>query len=225
MAAGNPLNDDPQGSDSTLQSRCARRAVKRVLDIVCVLISMPVVLPLTVLVSLFIKLTSEGPVFFTHTRLGRGGKLFEMWKFRTMLDDSHALLLAHFEDYPKARHEWEKGRKLRYDPRITVVGRFLRRTSLDEVPQLWNVLKGDMSLVGPRPIIKDELGKYGDGYSSYQLVRPGLTGMWQVSGRNSISFEKRVELDVGYVREWGLWLDLRILLKTIWTVVTGKGAY
>lgn len=202
-----------------------RGMLKRGGDIVLsLLIGFVMFLP-GVIIAFLIKLTSDGPVFFTHTRIGRGGVPFEMWKFRTMCADSHALLLAHFEGQPGALKEWEEGRKLRNDPRVTRLGRWLRRSSLDELPQLWNVLRGDMSLVGPRPIVAEEAGHYGDAFVLYTQVRPGLSGLWQISGRNHIPFPERVRLDSDYVNHWGILKDFQILLLTLKAVFTGEGAY
>ena len=135
------------------------------------------------------------------------------------------MLERYFEANPELRSQWAQDQKLRYDPRITRIGRFLRRTSLDELPQLWNVLRGDMSLVGPRPIVEEEIARYADKYSLYTKVLPGMTGLWQVSGRNNVTYEERVNLDAYYVRNWSVWLDVYILIRTIWVVVIGDGAY
>jgi lipopolysaccharide/colanic/teichoic acid biosynthesis glycosyltransferase len=142
-----------------------------------------------------------------------------------MVQNADQVLEDYFQANPELRQEWRTERKLRYDPRVTRVGHFLRRTSLDELPQLWNVLRGEMSLVGPRPIVGEEIARYADTYKLYTRVLPGLTGLWQVSGRNNISYPERVNLDAYYVRNWSVWLDIYILLRTIWVVLTGDGAY
>ena len=151
--------------------------------------------------------------------------MFGCLKFRTMVPDADGVLRRLLEVDPRARAEWERDFKLKDDPRITPIGDFLRRTSLDELPQLWNVLKGEMSLVGPRPIIEEEVERYGDQVGYYLETRPGITGLWQISGRNSIGYDDRVALDSWYVRNWSIWYDLVILVKTIAVVLRGKGAY
>jgi undecaprenyl-phosphate galactose phosphotransferase len=166
-----------------------------------------------------------GPAIFSHRRIGRYGLAFGCLKFRTMVPDAEDALRRLLESDPRARAEWERDFKLREDPRITPVGEFLRRTSLDELPQLWNVLKGEMSLVGPRPVIEEELERYGDQVGYYLETRPGITGLWQISGRNDTGYEDRVALDSWYVRNWSLWYDLVILVKTVGVVMRGRGAY
>lgn len=159
-------------------------------------------------------------------RIGKDGKPFKCIKFRTMYRDADKRLKDILEADEKAREEWEKYFKLKEDPRVTKVGKFLRRTSLDELPQVFNVLKGDMSFIGPRPVVKKEIEQYyRDKAQYYYEVRPGITGLWQVSGRNELDYERRVRLDVWYVLNWSLWLDLIILLKTVKVVFSGKGAY
>jgi lipopolysaccharide/colanic/teichoic acid biosynthesis glycosyltransferase len=142
-----------------------------------------------------------------------------------MFQDAHYVLEQYLEDNPDARDEWERDQKLRYDPRVTRIGRFLRKTSLDELPQLWNVLRGEMSLVGPRPIVTKEIEKYGPYFGAYTMVKPGITGLWQVSGRNNTTYEERVQLDAYYVRNWSPWMDLYLLIRTIRIVLFAHGAY
>ncbi len=200
-------------------------AVKRALELfVVVAFSIPVLL-LTAILTMLLKLESRGPIIYRQERIGQGGHRFHTWKFRTMVDDAEAVLRRDLEQHSELREEWERHHKLRSDPRITRVGKFLRKTSLDELPQLWNVLKGEMSLVGPRPIVEEETARYGDHLREYLQVRPGLTGLWQVSGRNDTSYEERVALDVYYVRKWSVWLDVRIMAQTVGVVLRGKGAY
>jgi len=201
------------------------RVVKRVLDLGLVAILGTVALPLIAVISLAIKITSPGPVFYGQTRRGRGGGPFVAWKFRSMYENAGAVLEQWLASDPSLREEWLQYQKLRHDPRITPLGRFLRRTSLDELPQLWNIVRGQMSFVGPRPIMAEEISRYGDGFVLYVKVTPGLSGMWQVSGRNNLSYEQRVKLDLYYVRNWSVWLDLHILFRTIRVVVLGDGAY
>lgn len=200
-------------------------AVKRVIDVVVAGVTVFVTLPLLIMIALAIKLTSEGPIFFGHKRLGFHGRWFSAWKFRTMHPNSDAVLREYLDTHPEANAEWERDHKLRDDPRITRIGKFLRRSSLDELPQVWNVLCGEMSLVGPRPIVAKEVSKYGNVFRKYAAVKPGITGMWQVSGRNEISYEERVKLDEFYIANWSPWLDLFILAKTIIVLIRRDGAY
>lgn len=198
---------------------------KRVMDVAVALLLAFVAIPLGVLIGLAILIESGGPVLFAHRRIGRGRRPFRLWKFRSMVPDSAEVMERYFANNPEAAVEWELTHKLKDDPRVTRVGRFLRRTSFDELPQLWNVLRGEMSIVGPRPIVEGEVAKYGAAYSLYSQVAPGLTGLWQVSGRNDTSYRRRVELEARYVRHWTVALDFLILLRTIHVVLTGRGAY
>jgi len=198
---------------------------KRVLDLTLTILGAALVLPLIALLAAWIKLDSPGPVLYAQQRIGQDGKEFQAWKFRSMVQNADELLGRYLDQNPALRAEWERSHKLRDDPRITPAGRFLRRTSLDELPQLWNVLKGEMSLVGPRPIVEAEIAKYGTKFSLYTKVMSGLTGLWQISGRSDTSYEERVRLDTYYVRNWSVWLDLYILFRTIEIVLWKKGAY
>lgn len=201
------------------------RILKRWLDILLVLLSLPITVPILAIVSATVLLSSPGPLFYSHRRIRRGGIFFSMWKFRTMCVNSSEVLEDYLAEHPRARAEWNKTHKLRHDPRITSVGSFLRRYSLDELPQLWNVFTGQMTLVGPRPIVAAEVEKYGDGFSYYCRVKPGLTGLWQVSGRSELTYPQRVALDCDYVERWSLWRDFVILLRTFRSVVNQDGAY
>jgi Undecaprenyl-phosphate galactose phosphotransferase WbaP len=201
------------------------RAIKRCNDLLLsLLLALPIGALLLVL-AVAIKLDSPGPVFFGHARVGRDGRTFKAWKFRSMVINSQEMLQRLLAESPEARAEWEADHKLRHDPRITRVGRFLRATSLDELPQAWNVLIGDMSFIGPRPIVAAEVPKYGEVIEMYHQVRPGISGLWQVSGRNDTTYDERVALDDYYVRNWSVWLDLHILIRTVKVVLFGKGAY
>ena len=202
-----------------------RQWPKRVLDLGLTALGALFVLPLIAMMALWIKADSSGPVFYSQRRIGQDGKAFEAWKFRSMVQNADDILYRYLEDNPALLEEWERTHKLRKDPRITRAGRFLRATSLDELPQLWNVLKGEMSLVGPRPIVEAEIPKYGRQFGLYTKVKSGLTGMWQISGRSDTTYDDRVQLDAFYVRNWSVWLDLYILFRTIETVVLRKGAY
>ncbi|RVS29652.1 UDP-phosphate galactose phosphotransferase, partial [Klebsiella pneumoniae] len=166
-----------------------------------------------------------GPAIYGHERIGKGGRPFKCLKFRSMVINSKEVLEELLICDPKARQEWNATFKLKNDPRITKIGAFLRRTSLDELPQLFNVLKGDMSLVGPRPIITAELERYNDEVDYYLLSKPGMTGLWQVSGRSDVDYETRVYLDAWYVKNWSMWNDIAILFKTISVVLRKDGAY
>ena len=201
------------------------RILKRALDLVVVALFSPFLVPVFCLIGCLIKLTSRGPLFFGHARIRQNGRTFKAWKFRTMVHDADAVLRRHLEADPALAEEWRVTHKLRNDPRVTPLGRLLRRASLDELPQLLNVLTGEMSLVGPRPIVALEVEKYGDDYGLYCRVKPGITGLWQVSGRNNTTYPERVAYDQYYVRNWSVWLDLYILKSTVRTVLTGDGAY
>ena len=180
--------------------------------------------PLLGVIALLVR-SGGAPVVFAHTRVGRHGRLFQCLKFRTMVPDARTVLNRLLASDPEARAEWERSYKLKDDPRITAFGAFLRKTSLDELPQLWNVLRGDMSLVGPRPVVADEIERYGDAKAYYYEVRPGLTGLWQISGRSDLDYDRRISLDTWYVRNWTLWYDVLILFKTLLTVPAKAGAY
>lgn len=200
------------------------RFLKRAFDIVCssliILISSPL------LIYLWYKVTRDGgPAIYGHMRVGRHGKLFPCYKFRSMVMNSQEVLQQLLENDAEARGEWDRDFKLKNDPRITFVGRFIRKTSLDELPQLFNVLKGQMSLVGPRPIISEELARYDEDVDYYLMAKPGMTGLWQVSGRNDVDYDTRVYFDSWYVKNWSLWNDIAILFKTVKVVLHRDGAY
>jgi Undecaprenyl-phosphate galactose phosphotransferase WbaP len=201
------------------------RLAKRAIDLLIVCSTLPIVGLTILLLGLLVRLESPGPVFYGHRRIGRSHSTFLTWKIRTMQVCGEELLEKALASDGALREEWLRDRKLRHDPRITRVGRFLRKTSLDELPQFWNVLRGEMSLVGPRPIVEEEVAAYGRNFSLYCKVTPGLTGLWQVSGRNEVSLRDRVHLDSYYVRNWSPWLDLHILARTAKVVFTGQGAY
>jgi lipopolysaccharide/colanic/teichoic acid biosynthesis glycosyltransferase len=201
------------------------RAVKRSLDILAVLAAAPLLVPFFFVVACLVALSSPGPVFYSHRRIRQNGAFFSMWKFRTMCVNSAEVLEEYLAQHPEARAEWNKCHKLRHDPRVTAVGRFMRRYSVDELPQIWNVLTGKMSLVGPRPIVAAEVEKYKDSFGFYCRVKPGLTGLWQVSGRCMLTYDQRVALDREYVEHWSLGRDFKILLKTFPSVVNQDGAF
>jgi exopolysaccharide production protein ExoY len=220
-----PLESSTLGkSGREVQADLLRDALKRILDIagvaVLALVFAPLILAIVVLLH-----RQGGPIIFRHRRVGRDGKAFDCLKFRSMVPNAEAVLRDLLERQPELRAEWLRDHKLRHDPRITGLGRFLRRTSLDELPQLWNVIRGEMSLVGPRPVVREELLRYGRCAGIYLSARPGVTGLWQVKGRTNTNYRRRVALDVYYVRRNNLMLDLYILFKTTHIVLGGHGAY
>ncbi|GGF54272.1 exopolysaccharide biosynthesis protein [Azorhizobium oxalatiphilum] len=210
VAANHPLAGLPLG-----RPRCTGGLAKRALDLPVALTALIMLAPLMLAVALLIKLTTRGPVLFGHARVGLNGRTFRCLKFRTMRPDAEQALLAYLADSPEAAQEWLETRKLKKDPRVTALGKVLRGSSIDELPQLLNVLRGEMSCVGPRPVIADELALYGAQAQDYLAARPGLTGPWQVSGRSALSYADRVSLDSAYVRNWSLRRDIVILLKTV----------
>jgi exopolysaccharide production protein ExoY len=197
---------------------------KRILDILGTLFLGILFSPIIVFVTIWLFVT-RGPILFGHTRIGQGGNRFTCYKFRTMVPDAERELEKLFKRAPELHAEWVLHHKLKDDPRITRIGWFLRRTSLDELPQLWNVLKGDMSLVGPRPIVQEEIFRYGRAIRHYMAVKPGITGLWQVSGRNDIGYCRRVALDRAYAMRSSLRLDLWILMQTVPVIAGQRGAY
>jgi undecaprenyl-phosphate galactose phosphotransferase len=201
------------------------RIFKRSFDFVLGLIMLICLSPLLAVIALAIKLDSPGPVLFAHLRIGHNGKHFYCYKFRSMTVTAREMLSRLLQDNPELQQEWQRHYKIKNDPRITRVGKFLRSTSLDELPQLLNVLKGQMSLVGPRPITDQEVSYFGNHIENYYLVRPGLTGLWQVSGRSEMDYQRRVSLESWYVRNWSLWTDITLLMRTFAILLAGHGAY
>ncbi|MCS7233585.1 MAG: sugar transferase [Synergistetes bacterium] len=200
--------------------------VKRAFDLLISIPALVILSPILLLISILIKIDSPGPALYVAPRLGKGGTTFPCYKFRTMYLNADDILEKYLKENPMAREEWEKFAKLRgHDPRLTRVGRFLRRWSFDELPQLWNVLRGEMSIVGPRPYLPREREKIGDYFDVILEVKPGITGLWQISGRNLTTFEERLRLDAYYIQNWSLWLDLKIIIRTLLVVLLGKGAY
>ena len=198
---------------------------KRSLDVGVAGLALFLLLPLLVLLCLLIWASDGQAPIFRHTRIGRGGRSFGCLKFRSMVVNADAVLQEHLARNPFARAEWAETHKLRHDPRVTRLGQILRKTSLDELPQLINVLKGEMSLVGPRPIVEAEVERYGEAFATCFSVTPGVTGLWQVSGRSELTYKQRVGLDCDYVERWSIWRDLKILLVTCKSVVNRDGAY
>lgn len=206
-------------------ARQYNRILKRIFDLILAFILFIPVLIISLIVAIMIYKDSPGPVLYTQPRVGKGGKLFKCYKFRSMIMESDKVLKEYLSNNPEAQQEWNQYEKLKNDPRITPFGAFIRKLSIDELPQLINVIKGEMSIIGPRPIMDNQREKYGDTLVEYELVAPGITGLWQVSGRNETTFEQRVEMDSWYIRNWSIWNDLVILYKTIDVVIHHKGAY
>lgn len=202
----------------------ATQISKRLFDILAASLLLLLLSPLFIVIAVMAK-ADGGPVLFGHRRIGACGRTFPCWKFRTMVPDAGAVLAELLARDPAARAEWERDFKLRNDPRITRVGKFLRSTSLDELPQIFNVLSGDMSLVGPRPIVADEVRRYGAAFHDYVRCRPGITGIWQISGRNDTGYGERVQMDRHYARNWGFISDVLILMRTPAAVLRRSGAY
>lgn len=200
---------------------------KRLFDILFSLSVLILFAPVYLLLAFLIALSSSGPIFYVQERVGKNRKRFYCLKFRTMVENADDILLEIMEKSPHLRQEFEDNFKLKQDPRITWIGRFLRMTSLDEFPQFWNVLKGDMSVVGPRPLVEEELPRYGRHINKILTIRPGITGLWQVSGRNDIPYPRRVQIDLYYANDKNLWMDMWIVFKTIGVVIFPKnnGAY
>ena len=197
------------------------RGIKRIMNLLCSFVGVIVLSPFFLIISLLIKVTSKGPVFFVHERVGLNGKKFKLIKFRTMVNNAEEMI-ASFS--PEQKKEWEENYKLKDDPRITKIGKFLRRTSLDELPQLINILKGDMSIVGPRPVVDEELNWYGDKKDKLLSVKPGLTGWWAVNGRSNVPYPERCDLELYYVDHISFALDVKIILKTLGAIIKKDGA-
>ena len=229
-------------SDTTIESTVANAAPKRVagvrpvavsynaigvraLDVAIALGSLIFALPLLIAIAVIVRAQDGGSSVFAHERVGRGGRMFKCLKFRSMVLDSDRRLAELLASDPYARAEWERDHKLKCDPRITRVGAFLRRSSLDELPQLFNVLRGEMSIVGPRPIVTAEISRYGRRFQSYCAVKPGITGLWQVSGRNDVAYRRRVAMDTIYARKKSLVWDIKLLLLTVPAVLFASGSY
>jgi exopolysaccharide production protein ExoY len=198
---------------------------KRLIDIALASFGIVLLCPLLILCFAACLLSSPGPALFGHRRIGFQGKSFRCFKFRTMVINGEEVLRAYLASNPNAKAEWEASRKLRFDPRVTAIGAMLRKTSLDEIPQLFNVLRGDMSIVGPRPVTEEELTKYSTSVGSYLACRPGITGLWQVSGRSGTTYRKRVAYDTYYARHWSMVLDAKIIVATIPALLDSNNAY
>ena len=202
-----------------------RLSLKRIMDLFISLVALIPILPILLILASWVKLSSKGPAFYTQERIGKDGKNIKVFKFRTMVENADKVLKEYLSQNEELYKEWKATQKLKEDPRITPVGKFLRKTSLDELPQIFNVLLGNMSLVGPRPIVENEIERYGEVYFDYKEVKPGITGLWQISGRNNTSYEERIAYDRYYVTNWSVWMDLWILMRTVPVVIKGHGAY
>lgn len=213
------------GIKNNLAKKTNRR-IKRMFDLIIGSIIFIVILPILLIIAILIKLDSKGPVFFNAKRIGKNGKLFKCYKFRSMYQNADELLIRHLDNNPELKDQWNKFQKLKgNDIRVTKIGFFIRKYSLDELPQIFNVLKGDMSLVGPRPYLPREKELMNSFYNIIITTLPGITGYWQVSGRANVTFEGRLKLDNWYIRNWSIWIDMILLIKTIKVVFCGKGAY
>jgi Undecaprenyl-phosphate galactose phosphotransferase WbaP len=204
--------------------KVSRSKTKRIFDVIAAAILFAMAAPVMVLIAMLVR-RDGGPAMIKHRRIGADGAGFDCYKFRSMVLDADQVLADMLARDPQLRAEWEADFKLRNDPRVTGIGRILRKTSLDELPQLINVLRGEMSLVGPRPIVAGEVQRYGRYFADYMSCRPGITGLWQVTGRNDVSYDRRVALDAAYARGWSLLIDLRILARTLIVVLRRDGAY
>ena len=226
VSGGQIVSFDGVGGIEMVNQRHFRalRMEKQILDRALALVAFVALSPFFVVVTVLVKLTSRGPVFYRQDRLGKRGRPIRVWKFRSMYADADERLKAILESDPARRAEWEASFKLRDDPRVTPLGRFLRKTSIDEFPQLFNVFAGDMALVGPRPIVEKEVHYYGSSYETFASVKPGITGLWQASGRSDTDYQRRVALDVHYVLNWSPWMDIWILFRTVYAVTFMRGA-
>ncbi len=212
-------------SSTNNRTKIQSLAAKRAMDLAIIICTLPLTLPVSLIIAFLVKITSPGPILYGHKRVGQNHKTIKCWKFRSMYKNSDEMLEKILKENPKMRREWEKDRKIENDPRVTPFGKFIRKTSLDELPQLINIFIGEMSFVGPRPVTEAELERYGKNVDYILSVTPGLSGMWQTSGRSDTAYEDRVMLDTYYIQNWSVWLDLWILIKTVWVVIKGKGAY
>lgn len=206
-------------------ARRRNRVLKRCFDLVLTVTGGLLISPLLLVIAVLVGIDNHGRIIFAHKRVGKDGKMFKCYKFQTMVPDAAERLKVYLAENPSARKEWEETFKLSHDPRVTKLGGVLRKTSLDEFPQLWNVIRGDMSLVGPRPIVEKEVPRYGHRIREYYTVRPGITGYWQTCGRSDTTYAERVDMDTWYVRNWSVWLDIVYLVKTFSAVISEKGAY
>lgn len=226
MIASNQISSD---SFLEISPLIKRKRLKRLFDVLFSSVVLFFGLPLFIFLAVLIKCSSKGPIFYRNLRLGKNGQLFTFWKFRSMYCDADSRLEQLLKQHPKLHKEWQRSFKLKKDPRLTYIGKFIRKTSLDELPQFWNVLKGDLSIVGPRPYLPREEHRIkeliGNGIDILLSAKPGLTGIWQTSGRSSLPFEKRLELDLIYIQTHSFLLDIQLIIKTIPEIIAPKGAF
>jgi exopolysaccharide production protein ExoY len=213
------------GEVSSSKGEAVGGAAKRAFDLVFAGLAVAFLIVLIAVIAGAISCLDGQPIFIRHRRVGRNGRFFDCLKFRTMVNNADAVLQSALSADPRLREEWAETRKLRRDPRVTKLGRLLRKSSLDELPQLFNILRGEMSIVGPRPIVEEEVARYGMKIALYNRARPGLTGAWQISGRNDVSYTARVALDSEYIENWSLINDIAIVAKTIPAVLSARGVY
>ena len=219
-----PTLGDRAGAPTPYCLSTSQRVAKRALDIAGALLFLLSFAVFYLAIALAVRLSMGGPVHYWQNRVGQGGRPFRLYKFRSMVLNADEILGRYLAEHPEAREEWNAFQKLANDPRITPLGKVMRKLSIDELPQFFNVLTGDMSLVGPRPCMPRQRSLYGDHWSRYCEMRPGLNGLWQVSGRNRLSYAARVELDMAYASQWSLWLDVKILARTVWVVLSSDGS-
>ena len=219
-------NIDNNVKENIKVSKIIYRIIKRIIDIIGSLFGMIILVPVTIVIGIIRLIIKEerGPIFYSQKRIGKNGKYFKLYKYRSMIKDADEVLKKYLEENEEARKEFEEFQKLQNDPRITKLGNFLRKTSLDELPQMLNILKGDISFIGPRPIVDGEIDKYGENRGKFLSVKPGLTGYWQVNGRSNTSYEDRMNMELYYVDNCSLWLDIKIFFKTFITVLKKEGA-
>lgn len=223
--AENVSNLSAQIYKDTLTKNKIYKIVKRAIDVIGAILGIILLMPITICIYIAkIILRDKGPIMYTHNRIGKDGKIFRMYKFRSMVEGADEILEEYLEKNEDAKKEYQMNKKLKEDPRITKIGKFIRKTSIDEFPQFINVLKGEMSLVGPRPYLEREINDIGDYYPYIVAVKPGITGLWQVSGRNDVSFNQRLELDKEYLKKRGIIMDSKILIKTVLKVFNKEGA-
>jgi exopolysaccharide production protein ExoY len=218
------LNSEFMSDHAPAAKGALDQMLKRIFDIVVATSALILLSPLFVMLALAVLILEGRPVIFRHRRLSAQAKAFDCLKFRSMMRNAEEKLQTHLSENPEAASEWEANQKLRHDPRITPFGAFLRTSSLDELPQLINIIRGEMSLVGPRPIVAEELSRYGAHAQTYLSVRPGLTGLWQINGRSDCPYEERIELDLDYIQNWSFGNDLSIVARTLMVVVSGRGS-
>ena len=213
--------DNTTTNEGVLKRQSPYKYIKRMMDVILATIALVVLSPIFLIIAIAIKIESKGPVFFKHTRIGKNGKIIKLYKFRSMVINAEELIKSFT---PEQMKEYKENYKLTNDPRITKIGKFLRKTSLDELPQLFNIIKGDLSIIGPRPVVTDELKKYGTNTEKFLSVTPGLTGYWAANGRSCTSYEQRMQMELYYIDNLSLKMDIKVFFKTIEAVIKREGA-